>query len=148
MLEEVLGCLARRDYFSEELRQKLRHHPTDVVNRAIERAEQMGYLNDKTAALRAIEQNQGKSAVSLTKLSDQLKGRHASSEALEIFATLHEEPSQIAFNILTESKFNRNNFGSDKEKSRQIRRAAQLLSRRGFADDEIEMALQHFFQIS
>ena len=137
-LDLALRKLKTKDRFESEIRLFLAEFPTESTDRVIRFLKDRRIIDDTKTTLNLIERYSGKRAVGSEKLRAELIERGAPEETVDAaLGELLNEDRQRMYEALT-AKF------SPGDNSRA--KAARFLFSRGFPEDEIEGALDRFFQ--
>lgn len=132
-LRWALRALGKREYFREELRQKLanRGFQDDVIDEVMAILVDQRLLSESRAAEAFIEARSGKRAVSREILQEELRERGADDSKVELAQRTDEEERSLMLGVIT--KFD------------DRARAGRLLARRGFDADLIASVLEQHF---
>jgi SOS response regulatory protein OraA/RecX len=137
-LDVALKKIKTKDRFEAEVRLFLAEFPTTVSDRAISFLKDRRIIDDTKTTSSLIERYSGKRAIGLEKLRAELQERGAPEETINaVLGELLLEERQRMNDALT-AKF------SPESGSRA--KAARFLYSRGFSEEEIEGALDRFFQ--
>ncbi len=134
-LEAALKHLARRDRFESEIRAHLSGYPEEVRDQVVGHLTRKRILDDGRAAAALVRSREGRRAIGISALRQELQLRGASAQVIEALP-IETTELQRALGVL-ESKFSRR--PSDRA------RAGRLLARRGFEEEDIDSALEAFF---
>lgn len=123
--------LARRDYFADELRQRLRLRgfDTDAVDAALVRCAELGMVDDRRAAERLVESRVRSRGWGPARLRAELERRGASREvAVAAVAALEREPG-VALRRALERLERRAGDGWWRLSARRARMVSSLIGR-------------------
>ncbi len=137
-LELALRKLKTKDRFESEVRLFLAEYPTQAVDHVITFLKERRIIDDTKTTIHLIERYSGKRAIGLEKLRAELLERGAPEETISVvLGEFLDEERQRMQDALT-AKF------SPEHSTRA--QAARFLYSRGFDEEEIEGALDRFFQ--
>ncbi len=132
-LRWALRALGKREYFREELRQKLaaRGFEDAIVDEALAILSEQRLLSDSRATEALIVSRSGKRAVGREALQEELLQRGADETKLELAERTDEQELAIMLEVIA--------------KFEDRARAGRLLARRGFDPDLIASVLERHF---
>jgi regulatory protein len=134
-----LERLRRSDALTEELKASLERTGFEpgTVQRVLAHLSHRQLLNDQKTIDNLVEARTGKRAAGMEKLRSELRRKGAPEELVEQrLASVSAEAEREAMLALLRSRF---------ESSDSRARAARFLAGRGFAEDQVEGALDEFF---
>ena len=137
-LDLALRRLKVKDRFESEVRSFLADFPTDSIERVIRFLKERRIIDDTKTTLSLIERYSGKRAIGLEKLRAELLERGAPEETISSLLSDHSEGERERMLTALTAKFSPGDDARAK--------AARFLFSRGFTEDEIEPALDRFFQ--
>ncbi|MBN9503047.1 MAG: hypothetical protein BGO01_10915 [Armatimonadetes bacterium 55-13] len=138
-LEAALRALRTTDRFETEIRQTLesKGFESKDIDQVTQHLIRRKLLDDRRTTLNLIERKSGRRAIGIEKLRAELLSRGAPEEIVEeSLANLSWEDQRRAMRDALSSKF---------KPTDNRAKAARFLLGRGFAEDEIEGALDEFF---
>jgi SOS response regulatory protein OraA/RecX len=137
-LSLALKKLSASDRFEAEIRSALGEHDSETVDRVIATLKQRRILDDARTARAIVDRRSGRRAIGPEKLRAEFLARGAPEEVVdECLSALSEDDRTERMRDALASKFT---LAGDRNK------AARFLLSRGFGEDEIEGALDAFFQ--
>ncbi len=137
-LEQALRKLKTKDRFEAEIRGSLAEFPAPVVDRVIAFLKGRRIIDDSKSIVNLVERHSGKRAISLERLRAELIERGAPEETIgAALADIGGDERRRMLEALA-GKFSP--AGGSRAK------AARFLWSRGFAEDDIEVVLDRFFQ--
>jgi regulatory protein len=140
--QAALSFLARRDYFRRELAQRLakKGYDEDEIAGAIERVQQLGYLDDERLARRFAELRAASRGWGPNRLVAELRRRGVAEGIARSAAQLQEETHAEALSVALRRAENRAAEGWWKLHDKRARMVSSLI-RRGFQADEASTAI-------
>ena len=135
----ALKKLRAKDRFESEIRGFLEDFPAEIIESVIQILKERRIIEDTRTTINLVERNSGKRSIGQEKLCAELLERGAPEET--IHTALRSSSANEGENILDvlSAKFLPERFERAK--------AARYLFSRGFKEDDIESALDRFFQV-
>ena len=137
-LELALKKIGSKDRFESEVQAFLSDFPNDTSERVIAFLKDRRIINDTRTIQTLLERYSGKRSIGIEKLRAELLERGAPEETVEaVLVQFAEGESQRMLDALS-AKF---------KPSDSRAKAGRFLFSRGFSEDEIESALDRFFDL-
>ena len=143
-LNKAFDCLSRRDYSRFELKQKLRQkiENIDEIEKAIERVEELGYINDEKYAKALANDLITFKKLSISRVKLELKRRGIDKYLIEDAIALIDVDVTEQIISLIENKY------SNKIKTEKgFRQTFSALQRKGYSYSDIKSAFNRFEEI-
>jgi regulatory protein len=141
--QAALDLLARRDHFRRELGTKLarRSFPSDNIEEALDRCEELGLLDDEKTAKRFVEVRAAARGWGPRRLEAELLERGVARDLAEIAAKLPPEAAEEAMRTALRRLVARAPAGWWRDGQRRARMVSSLIGR-GFAADDAYAAIR------